>query len=77
MNPWSKTPKRVDYERFLNAHPAISDPRYAKIKSKHKRWGEHLRRNYLAEFNRGYKQWWVKHPERWREAYAETGEESA
>jgi len=69
MNPWSNKPKKTELERWLNLHPATSDPRYLKIKSRRKRWGEHLRRNYPAEFNRLYRTWWRKCPERWKEAY--------
>jgi hypothetical protein len=64
-----KPSSKTDFERYLNSHPAVDDPRYTIIRSHNKRWGSYLRWKYPSEFNAMYDSFWLKNPELWAEAY--------
>lgn len=60
---------KTSLQRWLDINPPTNDPRYNKIRSRCKKWGKFLRWKYPTNFDELYNDFWIKHPERWHEAY--------
>lgn len=71
-----KPSTRTEFERWLNDHPSIDDPRYIAMRNHRKNWGHFLRWKFPAEFDAIYVDFWLTHPEKWPEVYANVIPES-
>jgi hypothetical protein len=60
---------KTSFMRWLDLNPPTHDPRYNKIRSRNRRWGSYSRREYPEQFNQLYEDYWLKHPEVWKDAY--------
>jgi hypothetical protein len=60
---------KTDFMRWLDQNPPSNDPRYNRLRGHEKHWGAYLRREYPANFNQLYQDFWLAHPERWDEPY--------
>ena len=60
----TRVPSRFEMERFLNAYPPRTDPRFIAMRQ-HRQWGRHLYLNYRKEFNHLFYGWWTENPILW------------